>query len=65
MFWSDMAGNPELGPKTSTFEKTVYPVTTILLLVMSSNWFLQIHKGAMKVQHNLTQNIKQSQTYPP
>jgi len=41
MFWSDMAGNPELGPKTSTFEKTVYPVTTILLLVMSSNWFLQ------------------------
>jgi len=48
-FYMDVSNYPdETIRKTTLFERTVYPCTTILLLLMSTLWFGSITKGMLK-----------------
>ena len=48
-FRSDLVAHPaETSAKVNTFELYFYPTTTLLLLAMSTMWFISITKGMLK-----------------
>merc|ERR1712113_133219 len=48
-FRMDLKTDPsETAARTTLFERTVYPATTIMLFLMSAMWFVSLTKGMLK-----------------
>jgi len=58
-FYQDLNNYPgETTAKTTLFERTCYPATTILLLLMSAQWFVSITKGMLKALGMMKPKLK-------